>query len=129
MGAAGSRVGRDRARLKTGVTTGQHGQYWAIAVFILVYGLGSGALAVTRATIPLVFYDKAAYAQAASGIALPLNLVSAAAPPLMVALLTGFGSRTVLLLAIACSCAALAIMAVLGRRRPGFQPRSIHAGS
>ena len=28
-----------------------------IATFILLYGLGSGALAVARATIPLVFYD------------------------------------------------------------------------
>lgn len=98
-----------------------NGQYWAIALFILIYGLGAGALAVTRATIPLVFYDKAAYARAASTIALPLNLVSAAAPPLMVALLTGFGSRSVLVLAIACSCAALAILVLLRRRRPHLQ--------
>ncbi len=95
-----------------------NGQYWAVAVFILVYGLGAGALAVTRATIPLVFYDKAAYAQAASTIALPLNLVSAASPPLMVALLTSFGSRSVLALAVVCSCAALGILVLLSRRRP-----------
>lgn len=98
-----------------------NGQYWAVATFILVYGLGAGALAVTRATIPLVFYDKAAYAQAASTIALPLNLVSAASPPLMVALLTGFGSRSVLALAVVCSCAALVILLLLGRRRPDLQ--------
>ena len=39
------------------------GAYWSVAAFILLYGLGSGALAVARATIPLVFYDKAAVCQ------------------------------------------------------------------
>ncbi len=90
----------------------------AIAAFILIYGLGSGALAVARATIPLVFYDKDAYARAASHIALPLNLISALAPPLLVALLTHFGANAVLGLAIACSCGALAILLLLSRRRP-----------
>ncbi|HBY30195.1 MAG TPA: MFS transporter, partial [Bradyrhizobium sp.] len=58
-----------------------HGSYAAIAAFILIYGLGSGALAVARATIPLVFYDKSEFAKASSHIALPLNLISAASPP------------------------------------------------
>lgn len=97
------------------------GAYWAIAAFILIYGLGSGALAVARATIPLVFYDKAAFARASSRIALPLNVISAASPPVLAALLTHFGGRPVLGLAILCSCGALVILFVLSRRRPGLQ--------
>ncbi len=52
------------------------GATWAVAVFILLYGAGSGAMAVARATIPLVFYDQAEFAKAMSMIALPLNLAS-----------------------------------------------------
>jgi predicted MFS family arabinose efflux permease len=94
------------------------GASWAVAAFILLYGLGSGALAVARATIPLVFYDKAAFAKATSHIALPLNMMSALAPPSLAALLTRFGCDAVLGLAILCSSGALAILVILGRRRP-----------
>lgn len=94
------------------------GTSWAVAAFILLYGLGSGALAVARATIPLVFYDSAAYARAASHIALPLNLISAVSPPVLAALLTQAGSTALLILASLCSCGALALLLVLGRRRP-----------
>ena len=94
------------------------GSYWTIAGFILLYGLGSGALAVSRATIPLVFYDQAEFAKATSRIALPLNLFSAASPPLLVGLLTRYGSNAVLCLAISCSCGALLALLVLRRRRP-----------
>ncbi|MCF1496349.1 MFS transporter [Agrobacterium vitis] len=97
------------------------GTYWTIAGFILIYGLGSGALAVSRATIPLVFYDKAEFAKATSRIALPLNLISAASPPVLIGLLTRFGSHTVLGLATLCSCGALLILILLGRRRPSIE--------
>ncbi len=62
--------------------------------FILLYGLGSGVLAVVRATLPLAFYDRGDLcARAASRIALPLNLVTAAAPPILATILTRFGGR------------------------------------
>jgi hypothetical protein len=96
------------------------GAYWSIAAFILLYGLSSGALAVARATIPLVFYDKTAYAKAASQIALPLNLISAAASPILVGLLTRYNKDAVLGLAILLSCSALLILQVLSRRRPSL---------
>jgi predicted MFS family arabinose efflux permease len=95
-----------------------NGSYWTIALFILLYGLGSGALAVARATMPLVFYDKSEFAKASSRIALPLNLMSAIAPPILVGLLGRFGSSVLLGLAILCSCAALLILVTLSRRRP-----------
>ncbi|UPJ53591.1 MFS transporter [Bradyrhizobium sp. 200] len=94
------------------------GSHWAIAAFILLYGLGSGAFAVARATIPLVFYDKAEFAKATSRIALPLNLISAASPPVLVGLLTRFGSDALLGLAMLCSCGAFLALLWLSRRRP-----------
>ncbi|WP_038935934.1 MFS transporter [Bradyrhizobium japonicum] len=94
------------------------GATWAVAVFILLYGAGSGAMAVARATIPLVFYDQAEFAKAMSMIALPLNLASAISPPLLVGLLTQFGSRGALGLTFVFSCATVLILVMLGRRRP-----------
>ncbi|MGY4416838.1 hypothetical protein ACVWW4_008574 [Bradyrhizobium sp. LB7.1] len=94
------------------------GATWAVAVFILLYGAGSGAMAVARATIPLVFYDQAEFAKAMSMIALPLNLASALSPPLLVGLLTQFGSRGALGLTFVFSCATVLILVLLGRRRP-----------
>lgn len=95
------------------------GATWAVATFILLYGAGSGAMAVARATIPLVFYDQAEFAKAMSMIALPLNLASAISPPLLADLLTQFGSRGALGLTLAFSCATVLILILLGRRRPG----------
>lgn len=94
------------------------GATWAVAVFILLYGAGSGAMAVARATIPLVFYDQAEFAKAMSMLALPLNLASAISPPLLAGLLTQFGSRGALGLTLGISCATVAILILLGRRRP-----------
>ena len=94
------------------------GATWAVAAFILLYGAGSGAMAVARATIPLVFYDQAEFAKAMSMIALPLNLASAISPPLLAGLLTQFGSRGALGLTLVFSCATVLILILLGRRRP-----------
>ena len=94
------------------------GAYWSIAVFILIYGLSSGALAVARATIPLVFYDRAAYAKAASHIALPVNVIAAAASPVLVSVLIRWGANAVLGITILLACGALLILLILGRRRP-----------
>ena len=99
------------------------GATWSVLVFIGLYGLGSGALAVARATIPLVFYDKAAFARTTAHIALPLNVISAVAPPVLAALLTRVGAEAVLWVAIGCSCAALGILMVLAGRRPGVAVR------
>jgi predicted MFS family arabinose efflux permease len=94
------------------------GSPWTVAIFMLLYGMGSGALAVARATMPLIFYDKAEFTKATSRMALPLNVLSAVSAPILVALLTRFGSNALLGLTLLCSCAALAILVLLGRRRP-----------
>ncbi|MBO9588108.1 MAG: MFS transporter [Devosia sp.] len=95
------------------------GATWAgVVSFIVVYGIGAGALAVARATMPLVFYDKAEYARALTRIALPLNLISAAAPPALIALLDGIGPQAVLIAALVCSGLALGVLVLLNQRRP-----------
>lgn len=101
------------------------GSHAAAAAFVILYGLGSGALAVARATIPLVFYDKAEYAAAASRIALPLNLMSALSPPLFIALLTRFGSNILMAVAICCSGTAVVLLLLLARHRPSRGSQSI----
>ena len=98
------------------------GSAWqAVAAFILIYGISSGALAVSRATMPLVFFQKHDYARAASTIALPLNLLAAAAPPVLIGLLDHFGTTTLLLTAAGCSALAYSLLLVLHRLRPKYQ--------
>jgi hypothetical protein len=94
------------------------GAPWTVAFFMLLYGMGSGALAVARATMPLIFYDNADFTKAMSRMALPLNILSAVSAPILVALLTRFGSNALLGLTLLCSCSALAILVLLSRRRP-----------
>lgn len=92
---------------------------WAIAAFMLLYGAGSGAMAVARATMPLVFYNAAEFARVSSHIALPTNLAAAAAPPILVAVLINFGGNAVLGLMLAVSLLGLAMLICLAlvRRR------------
>lgn len=68
--------------------------------------------------MPLVFYDRAEFAKASSHIALPLNLISAASPPVLAGMLLRFGSHALLGFAFLLSCGALAILALLRDRRP-----------
>ncbi|WP_456791571.1 MFS transporter [Bradyrhizobium sp. USDA 4506] len=93
------------------------GTFLAILAFVLLFGIGSGALAVALATMPLVFYDKAEFARASSHIALPLNLISAASPPALIEMLMRFGSKGPLVLALLLSCGSLTALALLRTRR------------
>ncbi|MGG6893744.1 MFS transporter [Rhizobium sp. BR 315] len=95
-----------------------HGSTAAIATFLVLYGVSGGALAVARSTIPLVFYDKGDFAKALSRIALPLNWISAISPPVLISLMTNFGSDGVLILSLACSCSAIFVLLLLRSHRP-----------
>ncbi|WP_261969060.1 MFS transporter [Prosthecodimorpha staleyi] len=81
-----------------------------LTAFVIVYGMASGLLAVTRSTLPLLYYDKAAFATATSRIALPLNIIIAAAPPAFAGLLVETGARGVL--AASAVFAGLALVAL-----------------
>ncbi len=86
----------------------------AIAACLLFFGVGSGAFAVARATMPLVFFNKAEYAAAMSVIALPLNLISALAAPALSGVLMVSGAPAALLLLVVVSGASFCVLLRLG---------------
>ena len=86
----------------------------AVLGCLLLFGIGSGAFAVARATMPLVFYKKADYAAAMSAIALPMNLTSAMAAPILSALLLQYGASATLVVLVMCSVLALSLLLKLG---------------
>ncbi|MEZ5765256.1 MAG: MFS transporter [Xanthobacteraceae bacterium] len=93
------------------------GASWSIWVFLAVYGLASGAMAVARATMPLVFYDQVAFARISSHIALPLNIAVAIAPPILVSVLTSYGPNAAIGLTLALALVALALLLALAAER------------
>lgn len=97
---------------------------WAMAACLLAFGIGSGAFAVARATMPLVFFRKADYAAAMSAIALPMNLTNALAAPVLSLLLTRAGADSTLALLVASGGAAFLLLLFLGGQRPQPTPGS-----
>ncbi|MCV9960595.1 MFS transporter [Pararhizobium sp. BT-229] len=91
------------------------GTEWSILLFLLLYGLSSGAMSVSRATMPLVFFTPAEYAGVAARLGLPLNLAFAAAPPFFTYVLSSYGNRAALTFAFISSLGTLASMVVLHR--------------
>ena len=89
----------------------------SVAGYLALFGLGSGAFAVARATMPLVFFQKADYAAAMSTIALPMNLINALAPPVLAGLLSGIGAQATFAVLGGLSVTALAILMLLNRMR------------
>ena len=87
------------------------GSHWAIAAFHSAVWYGQRRVRC-RPLRPYHWcsYDQAEFAKATSRIALPLNLISQRPPPVLVGLLTQFGSDALLGLAMACSCGALLIL-------------------
>ncbi|MBU9861266.1 MFS transporter [Rahnella aceris] len=86
---------------------------WSLTAFLFFYGVGSGAFAVSRATIPLVFYSKSLYTTAILTIALPMNLISAIAAPVLSFVLLKQGADITLMLLIFCSGGALTLLFLL----------------
>ncbi|CUX57222.1 MFS transporter [Agrobacterium tumefaciens] len=86
----------------------------AVVASLLLFGVGSGAFAVARATMPLVFFKKAEYAAAMSVIALPLNMTSALAAPVLSGILTISGPSMTLLLLVIFSVPAWCVLLRLG---------------
>ncbi|HBF30803.1 MFS transporter [Rhizobium sp.] len=82
----------------------------AVGGYLVLFGVGSGAFAVARATMPLVFFESADYTAAMSTIALPMNLINALAPPLLVTLMVDVGTQAVFLFLGALSILAFAIL-------------------
>lgn len=90
----------------------------SVAGFLVIYGVGSGAFAVARATMPLVFFEKSDYAAAMATIALPMNLINALAPPVLAALMAAIGAHAVFAVLGALSTMAFIVLWQLNRKRP-----------
>lgn len=88
-----------------------------IVLFLVLYGLSSGAMSVSRATMPLAFFTPAQYATVMARLGLPLNLAFAAAPPFFSFVLAEAGNRLALAVALGCSLGTLASMVLLSRMR------------
>ncbi len=84
-------------------------------VFVILFGAASGSMSVARATLPLELFDPAAYAGLAARLALPMNLAFATAAPVFGLLLTKFGARAVLALAL--TLAIWALVALISLRQ------------
>ncbi|WP_081158179.1 MFS transporter [Ensifer aridi] len=93
------------------------GATWSIVLFLVLYGLSSGAMSVSRATMPLVFFSPAQYAAVMARLGLPLNLAFAAAPPFFSFVLGEAGNGWALSVALFFSLGALASMILLARMR------------
>ena len=92
------------------------GGSFAIAlVFIAAYGIANGLKAVQRATLPLALFGRGQFGAYMGRLALPQGIVSAAAPPVMAAVLSNFGTSGALWLIFAAAMLSLLAMILLAR--------------
>lgn len=78
-----------------------------LVAFILLYGFGSGVLAVARALLPLSLFSPSEYGLQAARVSLPQNLANAVAPVVFTAILDRLGADILLIL-----CALLASLSL-----------------
>lgn len=73
------------------------GGNFAVALLCLVaYGIANGLKAVLRATLPLALFGRAQFGTYLGRLALPQGIVSAAAPPVLAAVMANYGAEGVL---------------------------------
>jgi predicted MFS family arabinose efflux permease len=95
------------------------GNLFAIAfAAVLAYGLSNGLKAVQRSTLPLALFGRGQFGLYAGRLALPQGIVSAAAPPVMAAMLSQFGTHAALWLSFVGATISLGTMILLARRAP-----------
>ena len=84
----------------------------------MAYGVANGLKAVLRATLPLAIFGRAQFGTVMGRLALPQGIVSAAAPPVLAAVMANFGAEGVLALCTAIAAVALAATVALARTSP-----------
>lgn len=73
------------------------GGNFAVALLCLTaYGIANGLKAVLRATLPLALFGRAQFGTYLGRLALPQGIVSAAAPPVLAAVMANYGAEGVL---------------------------------
>ncbi len=92
------------------------GGNFAIALLCLVaYGIANGLKAVLRATLPLALFGRAQFGTYLGRLALPQGIVSAAAPPVLAAVMANYGAEGVLGLTFIVATVAFAATVLLVR--------------
>ena len=84
----------------------------------MAYGVANGLKAVLRATLPLALFGRAQFGTVMGRLALPQGIVSAAAPPVLAAVMANFGAEGVLAICFAIAMVALAATIALARSSP-----------
>ncbi|MET0313372.1 MAG: MFS transporter, partial [Hansschlegelia sp.] len=84
-------------------------------VFSLVYGAATGLMTITRGTLPLVFFDPAAYGALVGRLIVPSFLLSAAAPVVYALAIERFGAEAAIVISVGLAFATVA--AALGLKR------------
>jgi predicted MFS family arabinose efflux permease len=95
-----------------------------LVTFILMYGFGSGILAVARALLPLSFFSAREYGLQAARLSMPQNLANAAAPVIFTATLDRAGTGLTLIICAVLAAIALALVFILAAmvRQAARQP-------
>jgi MFS family permease len=91
------------------------GNFAVALVCILSYGIANGLKAVQRATLPLALFGRRVFGAYMGRLALPQGIVSAAAPPVLAAVLSNFGTTAALWLIFAVGVFSLITMVLLAR--------------
>lgn len=102
-------------------------QFWAAAAFGTLAGGANGVMTIARGTIPLAMFGRTGYGALIGSIALPTVVARASAPLAFVKVMELGGTLSGFFVAAAAglvSLVAMAILAVLVRRRPSPERRS-----
>jgi predicted MFS family arabinose efflux permease len=91
------------------------GSFVVALVCIVSYGIANGLKAVQRATLPLALFGRSQFGAYMGRLALPQGIVSASAPPVIAAVLSGWGASGALWLIFAAAILSLVTMVLLAR--------------
>lgn len=102
-----------------------------LVVFMVLYGFGTGVLAVARALLPLSLFSPREFGLQSARLSLPQNLANAAAPVIFTALLDRAGATAALVTGAVLSAISLVLVLLLvglvrkaNERTAGFNPAS-----
>jgi predicted MFS family arabinose efflux permease len=91
------------------------GNFVVALLCLLAYGIANGLKAVLRATLPLALFGRAQFGTYLGRLALPQGIVSAAAPPVLAAVMAQYGAEGVLGLTFVVATVAFAATVMLVR--------------
>lgn len=91
------------------------GNFVMALLCIVSYGIANGLKAVQRATLPLALFGRGQFGAYMGRLALPQGIVSAAAPPLIAAVLSNYGTTSALLVVFAAALLSFVTMILLAR--------------